>query len=98
MNGKRKTSLQRGFKHFRYCSPWNKSDRESDIFKLQSSNNDGICITSLHINEKQIFVGKNKKQLNFWIDGNQNECSNEFMSTSQITIQNTEIISSECKG
>ena len=37
---------------------------------------------------KQLLVGKNNDRKGFWIDGNQNDCLDDFMATSQITVQN----------
>ena len=73
-------------------------DEENDRFQLQSSNTDGVCITSISVNDVKVLVGKNNDKSIFWIDGNQNECNEEFMSSQQITIKNGEIISSRCKG
>ena len=72
-------------------------DVSNDKFQLQSSSGDGVCITSLSININQLFVGKNNNLPSFWIDGNDHYCLDDFMSTSQITIQNEQVISSLCK-
>lgn len=90
--------MERGFRDFKYCLPANKFDTENDRIQLQSSNSDGVCILSLKIDGKQILVGKPKDQLSFWIDGNQNRCRNGVMRSSQITVQNGDVTSSECEG
>ena len=55
-----------------------------------------MCITGLYIDGRQILVGKNTDQPSFWIDGNSFRCQDDNMKLSQITIQNGEIISSDC--
>ena len=89
--------MERGFKEFIKC--WNQEvvDVANDEFQLQSSNTDGTCITSLSINENQLLVGKNNDLQSFWIDGNDRYCLNFFMSSSQITIKNGQVDSSDCK-
>ena len=74
------------------------SEYKNDKFQLQSSNSDGVCISSLEMNGKQILVGKQNNQKTFWLDGDQNRCQTDSMITSQITIQNGQILSSKCKG
>ena len=73
-------------------------DIVNDEFKVQSSTTDGACITSLSINGKKQFVGKNNDLQSFWIDKNDHYCLDDFMSTSQITIKNGQIHSSDCDG
>ena len=82
---------------FEYCLDMDDIDIANDEFQLQSSSEDGVCITSLSINSNQLFVGKNNNLASFWIDGNDQYCLDDFMSTSQITIQNDQVISSICK-
>ena len=82
---------------FEYCLDMDDIDLSNDKFQLQSSSADGVCITSLSINSKQLFVGKNNNLPIFWIDGNDQYCLDDFMSSSQITIQNGQIYSSVCK-
>ena len=69
-----------------------------DIFELQSTSGDGVCITSLSINKKQLLVGPSNNLESFWIDSDQNYCMDDFMSSSLIKIQNGQIISSACKN
>ena len=76
----------------------NDVDVTNDEFQLQITGNDGVCITSLFINGKLLLVGENNNSQNFWIDGDQNYCPGDFMITSQITIQNGQVVESVCKG
>ena len=97
-NGQRKATIPSGFRNFQYCLSSDEIDIENDRIQLKSSNNDNVCIKSLIIDGKQIFVGALKNQQSFIIDGNQNYCNHIKMSTSQITIRNGQVISSKCKG
>ena len=90
--------MPRGSKKFEYCLDMDDVDVPKDKFQLQSSSGDGVCITSLSINNLQLFVGKNNNLPSFWIDRNDQYCLNDFMSTSQIIIQNEQVISSLCKN
>ena len=96
-NGKTIATMPRGFKEFEHCLDMDDVDLPNDKFQLQSSNGDGACITSLSININQLLVGKNSNLPSFWIDGNDQYCLDDFMSTSQITLQNEQVISSICK-
>ena len=97
-NQKRKAIIPSGFKNYQFCIPSNQVDVINDQFQLQSSNNNDVCIEKFFVNDKQIFVGALNDQSFFIIDGNQNSCQEQKMTTTQITIQNGEVISSECKG
>ena len=96
-NGNTVATMPRGFKEFEYCWNMDVVDVANDKFQLHSSNGDGACITSLSININQLLVGKNSNLPSFWIDGNDQYCLDDFMSSSQITIQNGQISSSVCK-
>ena len=63
-------------------------DIKNDQFQLERTTTDGVCITSLTVNGKQMLVGKNNDLQSFWIDGDDNNCLDDFASTTQITIQN----------
>ena len=91
-------TIQPGFTDYEYCFKWNEIDVEKDRIQLQSNSNDGVCITSLTLNGNQMKVGKMNNQSSFWIDGNNHECQDDYLSTSEITFQNEEVISSYCKG
>ena len=90
--------MKKAFGKFEYCLPSDLVDIQNDEFQLLASGNDGVCITSIILNGNQIFVGLLNDLPSFWIDGNQNECSVDSMSTKQITIKNGKIHSSECKN
>ena len=96
-NGVNVTTMPAAFTEFEYCFDMDVIDIANDEFQLQSSSEDGVCITSLSINSNQLFVGKNNNLPSFWIDENDQYCLDDFMSTSQITIQNEQVISSICK-
>jgi len=96
-NSKTVAIIPSGFEDFEYC--FNEVDVSNDKIQLQSSNSDGVCITSLSINDKKLFVGKHNEQQSFWMDRRIDKqfCSDDFISTSDITIQNGQVISSTCK-
>ena len=96
-NGVNVATMPAATTEFEYCLNMDDIDIANDEFQLQSSSEDGVCITSLSINSNQLFVGKNNNLPSFWIDGNDQYCLDDFMSTSQITIQNDQVISSICK-
>ena len=55
---------------------------------LERTNTDGVCITSLTVDGKQLLVGKNSDMQSFWIDGDHNNCLDDFTGTTQMTIKN----------
>ena len=57
-----------------------------------------MCISSLHVNNQQIFVGRNDDIAKFAIDGDRSVCLANQMSTPLLTIQNGEVVTSACKG
>ena len=63
---------------------------------------DGVCINSLHVNNKQILVGKNNDLSNFEFDQPSDDekpiCLYNKMRTSSLTIQNGQVVKSKCKG
>ena len=77
-----------GFNDFEYCFRSDQIDKINDQFQLERTNRDGVCITSLTVDGKQMLVGKNNDLESFWIDGDQNNCLENFMGTTKITIQN----------
>ena len=97
-NGETVATMPSGFEEFEYCLNMDDIDLANDELQFQSSSGDGVCITSLSINNNQLFVGKNNNLPSFWIDGNDQYCLDDFMSTSQIIIQNEQVISSLCKN
>lgn len=96
-NGVNVAFLPGAFKKFEYCFEMDEIDVINDKFQLQSTTDDAACISSLSINNTQLLVGKNNNLQSFWIDGNDNYCLDDFMTTSQMTIQNGQVISSLCK-
>ena len=97
-NGNTIATIPTGFREFKHCLHIDDVDVTNDEFQLQSTSWDGICITSLLINRNPILVGENNNLQSFWIDSDQPYCSDEYMSSSQIMIQNGQVISSTCKG
>ena len=87
-----------GFREFEHCLNIDDVDVTNDEFQLQSTSDDAVCITSLSINRNPLLVGKSNNLQNFWIDNNEPYCLDHFMSSSQITIRNGQVISSTCKG
>ena len=68
-----------------------------DIIQLQRTS-DGTCISSLSINNNQLLFGENNDLQYFWFHPEDEYCSDDFMSSSLIEIQNGQIISSACKN
>ena len=97
VNGEQKHAMKNEFEKFKYCRPSSLVDVQNDEFQFQSTGLNGVCITSLIVNGTKLLVGKLNDQQSFWIDGNQNHCRDDSMSTSQITIKNGKVQSSECK-
>ena len=83
-------------RNFELCLDYDDVDIENDIFDLASTSDDGVCITSLSIDGTDILVGPNSKQPNFWFDGNENSCTDDFVSTQELIIQNNSVIFSKC--
>ena len=87
--------IPHGFLDYEYCTfAWKTSQ-----FHLKSTSVDGVCITSLSFNGKQLLVGKNDDQESFWInkDESKRKCLDNHMQTSSITIENGYIVESQCK-
>ena len=76
------------FTDFEHCFHLTQIDTKNDELKLESTSSDGVCITSLTVDGKQLLVGKNGDMKTFWIDGDQKGCFAEFTSTPQVTIKN----------
>ena len=85
------------FTEFQHCFDIKQLNVQNDRIKLQSTNGNGVCITRLSLNNTDLLFGKNNNLSSFWIDKNDKYCSNDSMSTSEITIQNKQVISSSCK-
>ena len=80
-----------------YCLPIDEVDVANDQFEFKSTTTDGVCITSLTVNNEQLLVGQNDDQSTFWLDQNENHCLDSNMAGKSLTVQNGEIYYSECK-
>ena len=98
VNGELVRTIPGGFTEFEYCQSWDKVDVQNDRFQIQSTTSDGVCITGVTINGKEMLVGKLNDKQSFWIDGDEQDCIDNHMSTPQITFKNGEVLSSYCKG
>ena len=90
-------TLTPGQLQMEFCLPIDQVNIDDDIWTLQSTSKDGVCITSVTVNNEQLFVGKNNDQAYFWIDENDLDCTDDHMSTDVLTIQNGQVYYSECK-
>ena len=84
-------TLSAGFTNFEHC--FDNVDIDDSII-LESTSEDGGCITGLFSDGNQLLVGKNNDLRSFWIDNNNPYCLDNFMSTSQIVIQNGQVVHS----
>ena len=58
-----------------------------------------VCISSIFLNDKQVFFGPNSDLQNFVFDQEKDSfCANDKMKTPWISIQNGIVSSSFCKG
>ena len=57
-----------------------------------------VCISSLRLNNEQVFVGKNDDLSHFSFDNDGLTCEADKMTTPLLTIQNGTAVSSICKG
>ena len=97
-NGHTIATMPAGFREFEHCLNIDVVDITNDEFQLQSTSGNAVCITSLSINRKPLLVGENNNLQSFWIDSDETFCLDNFMSSSEITIRNGQVISSSCKG
>ena len=95
-NGQTIATMPSGTRTFKHCLSMDDVDVENDVFKLEKTGSDGICITSLEVNNKIVTVGMSD-QPNFWIDGNDHNCGSNHVSTPYISIKNGEV-TTECSG
>ena len=98
VNDERKATIPSRFARFEFCLPTEDVDMTNDRFQLQSTSTDGVCISSFQVNGTQIFVGPENKQSSFWIDQGQSTCGNQKVATRGLTVQNGQVIFSECQG
>ena len=88
--------MSKGTKTFKLCLDYGQFDIENDVFKLTSTGTDGVCIESLSMDGNVILLGPNGNKATFWFDGNFNMCTDDFVSTDELIIQNNTVVSSAC--
>ena len=97
-----KITIPSGFQDFEYCFAKDDIDIENDNFKFFATGTDAVCITSLHVDGKQIFFGKNDDLRSFKLKQPTERwpsiCHDNNMGTPSLTIKNGEVIQSQCKG
>ena len=101
INDERKRQIPRGFTEYQYCLPFEQVNVINDRFQFKThSSSDGVCISSVTINQSQILFGRKEDQAAFWLKaGNKRRCAGELLEiTSDVIIQNYTVISSQCKG
>ena len=78
-------------KEMEFCLPIDQVNINDDIFTLQATSSNGVCITSVTVNNEKLDEV-------FWLKDNDfNYCEDDFMSTNILKIQNGDIDSSTCK-
>jgi len=97
-NNVEKATIPSKFEQFSFCLPLNYVNIENDQFKLHMKKRDGVCISSLRLNNKQILVGKNDDLSHFSFDNDGITCKANQMVTPLLTIKNGTVVSSICKG
>merc|ERR1719410_731953 len=95
-NGNVIGSMEPKTKDFQLCLDYDDVDIDNDIFEFASTTTNGVCITSLSVDGTDILVGPNGKQPSFWIDGDFSRCTDNFVSTKELQIQNKGVLSSQC--
>ena len=99
VNNIRVQTIPRGYEGtFPFCFVSDKFNVAQAIIQFESSDNDSVCITSLQINDEILLLGKNKSKSEFWIDGDQNVCTDTDLAASEISIRNGDVYSSPCKS
>ena len=96
-NGKVIAYMGYATKNFEHCVPMSDVDVENDEFSLHATSSDGVCITGLYLNDKQLLVGKDNDLEGFWLDQDQPFCKDGYMSTSHIIIQNGQVVLSQAR-
>ena len=96
-NNKNVATLERGEKEVEFCMILDQVDIENDIFKLDATSTNGVCITSLTVNNEQLLVGENNDHAYFWMDENDLRCEENYMATDVLEIQNGKVVYSDCK-
>ena len=90
-------TLNPGQKEVEFCMQIDQVNIEDDIFSLQATSTDGVCITSLTVNNEQLLVGENNDLVYFWMDENDLRCEDNYMATDVLEIQNGKVVYSNCK-
>ena len=85
-----------GTKIFKICLDYGQFDIENDVFKFVSSGDDAVCIESLSMDRNDIFLGPKGDKATFWFDSNGKTCTDDFVNTRELIIQNNVVVSSEC--
>ena len=57
-----------------------------------------VCISSLYVNGKQVFVGENDDLSEFLLGNDELVCNEKKVTTPLITIQNEKVVASQCKS
>ena len=96
-NGEVVGTLPTKSRELEYCRPIDEVDIANDLFEFQSTTNDGVCITSLTVNNEKLLVGTGDDQSTFWLDQDDAHCTDDSMSGTSLTIQNGQVYHSECK-
>ena len=96
-NGKVIANMPSAAKDFKHCLPMTDVDIENDEFSLHATTSNGVCITGLYINEEQLLVGKYDDLEGFWLDHDQPNCVDGYMSSSHMIIKNGKVVLSQCK-
>ena len=94
-NGKVIANMGYATKNFEHCVPMSDVDIENDEFSLHATSSDGVCITGLYLNDEQLLVGKDNDLEGFWLDQDQPNCVDGYMSTSHMIIQNGQVVLSQ---
>ena len=96
-NGKVIANMPSMAKDFKHCLPMTDVDIENDEFSFHATTSNGVCITGLYINEEQLLVGKYDDLEGFWLDHDQPNCVDGYMSSSHMIIKNGKVVLSQCK-
>ena len=92
-------TLETGEKEMEFCLPIDQVNISDDIFSLSATSTDGVCITSLTVNNEPLLVGINNDLTYFWMDENDlvDRCEDNYMATDVLEIQNGKVVYSNCK-
>ena len=82
--------------YFEYCVDVDQVDFENDFFDFVAPVSDGVCITSLTLNDEPVLVGPNNDLSKFWLDAEKAHCLENTVATPILTVQNGQDYYSEC--